>query len=286
VRMPLVGERAFRPGSILGPTATPDRIEENKRLHSLLEEGWRVTPEKAQELEAELAGNPENLPVRLRLISYYGQNLINDARVRHVLWMIEHHPDAEAFQYSGGILSISPPGSGVNESAEYARAQALWSQQASRFPNDTKVVANAAMNVDPETGFQLIEAARIAQPRNMEWIQWLAKTYADAIRWTFWDGKSSLTFTGDAEDYRYPPFQLPLPVCSTLKRNAESSMDGPLLEAIGESLLREVRLLREKSGLGAEWSSVITPEVQQLSVYGEQLLSRGRMLVKQPKPAK
>src|SRR4029079_17844731 len=107
---PLVGDAAFRPYSILGPPGTRDRIEETKRLHGLLEEGWRVTPQKAQELEAELAGNPENLPVRLRLISYYGQNLIDDARVRHLLWMIQYHPEAEAFQYASVMMRISRPG--------------------------------------------------------------------------------------------------------------------------------------------------------------------------------
>ena len=34
----------------------------------------------------------------------------------------------------------------------------------------------------------------------MEWTRWLAKIYAEAIRWSFWDGKSTMTFTGDAED--------------------------------------------------------------------------------------
>ena len=52
-------------------------------------------------------------------------------------------------------------------------------------------IANAAMNVYPEVGIKMIEAAHIADPQNVEWTRWLAKNYGDAIRWTFWDGKSS-----------------------------------------------------------------------------------------------
>src|SRR6185369_17828167 len=101
--------------------------------------------------------------------------------------------------------------------------------------------------------------AHIADPQNVEWTRWLAKNYGDAIRWTFWDGKSSMAFTGDAEDFRHFPLILPLRACPQVKENAERSVDGPLVEAIGESLVRQVRLLKERG--------LITPEVQEVSEY-------------------
>ena len=87
-----------------------------------------------------------------------------------------------------------------------------------------------------------------------------------------------MAFTGDAEDYRHFPLMLPLSACPQVKEGAERSVDGPLVEAIGESLVRQVRLLKERG--------LITPEVQEVSEYGERMRDRGRMLVKQTKPGR
>ena len=163
------------------------------------------------------------------------------------------------------------------------RAKALWQQQVSRFPLDTKVLSNAAMAVssgDPELALQWVKAARRADVGNGEWTTWLAKIYADAIRWSFWDGKSTMTFTGDAEDFRHDPFELPSSMHDAIKRELETSSDASLVKAVGDALVREVRLLREKSGRSAATQfSFITPELQQLAEFGEILRGRARTLV-------
>ena len=67
----LAGETAFRPYGILGAPPTSEQLASTKRLHAVLMDGWKLTPEKAAQLETKLAQNPENVAVRLLLISYY-----------------------------------------------------------------------------------------------------------------------------------------------------------------------------------------------------------------------
>ena len=280
----LAGQTAFRPYGILGARPTSEQLASTKRLNAILMDGWKLTPEKAAQLETKLAQNPENVAVRLLLISYYCQYTLQERRVRHVLELIERHPDADVFQALDTITRISPGDDPItNRPADYVRAKALWQQQVSRFPSDTKVLSNAAMAVssgDPELALQWIKAARSADGGNGEWTTWLAKIYADTIRWSFWDGKSTMTFTGDAEDFRHDPFELPSSMHDAIKRELETSSDASLVKAVGDTLVREVRLLREKSGgPAAKQFSYITPELQQLAEFGEILRGRARTLV-------
>jgi hypothetical protein len=87
------------------------------------------------------------------------------------------------------------------------------------------------------------------------------KTDADAIRWNFWDGKSTMTFTGDPEDFRHVPIGLPLSMAESVKTEGNRPGDAILVRAIGEALVREVRLLRSRSGSSTE-PSLATPELQ------------------------
>jgi hypothetical protein len=279
----LAGQTAFRPYGILGGRPTSEQLASTNRLNAILMDGWKLTPEKAAQLERKLAQNPENVAVRLLLISYYCQYTLQERRVRHVLELIESHPDADAFQALDTITRISPGDPTSNRPEDYVRAKALWQQQVSRFPLDTKVLSNAAMALsygDPELALQWIKAARSADAGNGEWTTWLAKIYADTIRWSFWDGKSTMTFTGDAEDFRHDPFALPSSMHDAIKKELETSTDAALIKAVGDALVREVRLLREKSGgSAAKPFSFITPELQQLAEFGESLRGRARTMV-------
>jgi hypothetical protein len=66
----LAGQTAFRPYGILGPRPTSEQLASTKRLNAILMDGWKLTPEKAAQLETNLAQNLENVPMRLLLISY------------------------------------------------------------------------------------------------------------------------------------------------------------------------------------------------------------------------
>jgi hypothetical protein len=234
-------------------------------------EGWQLKPSEAERLESKLAQDPDNLPLRLRLMSYYAQYLMADAHASHVLWLIEHHPAEEVLKEPSPIVRLQP-------SPAIARQEALWKQQASRYPADPKVLRNAAValfGTDPALAIQYVKAAREAEPENPAWTTWLAKIYASAIRWTYWDGTAMITFTGSAEDFRHTiPFTLPLGLCQSARDEIEASTDAGFVETVGEAIVREVSLLEERNP---------TPELPQVRQHGERLIQRARVLRTKPR---
>jgi hypothetical protein len=68
-----------------------------KSLRDILE----LEESDVAQLEKQLAANPDDFPVRLKLMAYYrrGDRASVQAdrakRVHHALWLIEHHPDSE-----------------------------------------------------------------------------------------------------------------------------------------------------------------------------------------------
>jgi hypothetical protein len=241
-------------------------------------DGWSVTPAEAAQGEVKLARNPEDLPLRLHLMSYYMQHILNQPLAGHVFWLIEHHPDGDVFQESESIMRIPARDSDGKPSVYEARREALWKEQAGRFSRNPKVLRNAAMAIsgtDPALAVQYVKAARQLEPANTEWTRWLARIYADAIRWTFWDGKANMTFLADADDYRNFPFRLPLSLCESVKKEVETSADAQLVAAIGEGLVREARLLAERSKAD---NSLLTADVKQVARFGELLADRARSL--------
>ncbi len=267
----LAGQTAFRPHSVRGPRPAPDMVERMERSRALLVEGWKVTPAEAAQLEEKLAKDSESLTSRLRLMSYYMQQVMIEKYAGHAFWLIENHPDADVLH--GAEMMTGIPAAWSDGNAVYqARLQALWKEQASRFSNNPGVLRNAAIamgSAEPELALQYVKTARRADPGNSEWTTWLAKTYADAIRWTYWDGKSMMTFTGDAADYRNIPFLLTLPMCQNVKKEVETSSDAALVGAVGDMLIREAKLIEAEQ---------VTPDVAQIARFGETLVDRARTL--------
>lgn len=271
------GQTALPPHHVLGGRASADRIARQKRMEAILADGWKTTPADAERMEAELARDPEALPLRIRLISYYSQYIISGPRLRHIFWLIENHPDADAFRDADIVMRIRAYGANGGE-ADYARAKALWQQQATRFPKSAKVLSNAAMALsgEPEIALQMIRAARSAEPGNSEWTMWLAISYADAIRWTFWDGRSTMTFARAPEEHGRYPVQLPAAMRQRVKDELEASADAALVRATGEVLLRQADMLRMHTAAG--FSDLMTPELPMVVEYGEMLLARARQI--------
>jgi len=269
----LAGQTAARPYSVRGPRATPEMVLRMERTRAILVEGWKITPAEAVQLEEKLAKDSEDLALRLRLMSYYVQQVMHEKHAAHVVWLIQNHPDAEAF-WDASIITRMPVTDGDGKaSANESRVQALWKEQANRLPSNAKVLRNAAYAVavtEPALALQYVKAARQAEPGNAEWITWLAKTYADAIRWTYWDERSMMAFTGDTADYRHLPVRLPLPMCQSVRKEVETSTDAALIGAVGDMLIREARLLAREGNPATD--------VEQAARFGEALAERARAL--------
>lgn len=136
-------------------------------------------------LEQQLAANPHDFPARLQVMAYYqradqsGSEESRARRVRHALWLIEHHPDSELLH-----SPVSHFSQGELRSEEYRRAVALWDRAAKSRPADPAIQWNAASffaGLDPARHLQYLEATATADPNHPFAIRPLAHLYALAL---------------------------------------------------------------------------------------------------------
>jgi hypothetical protein len=139
----------------------------------------------AARLEQQLAANPDDFPARLKLMAYYqradqsGRQEERSKRVRHVLWLIEHHPDSELLH-----SYVSRFSKGELAPVEYRRAVTLWDTAAKAKPADAAVQWNAAsffQDLDPELHMHYLEATAAADPNHPFALRPLADFYALSI---------------------------------------------------------------------------------------------------------
>ena len=131
---------------------------------AILTEGWHTSPAEAAQLESQLASHPQDVAARVRLISYYYQQMIAEPRARHILWLIENHPEAEVFRFASDVTSLEVTWHGLNRAADSDKARALWLRQAERFSTDTAVPANAAQAFPVEESIRVLRRLRMLGP--------------------------------------------------------------------------------------------------------------------------
>jgi hypothetical protein len=136
-------------------------------------------------LERQLAANPDDLPTRLKLMAYHrradrsSRQEDRAKRVRHALWLIEHHPESEILH--SYVSGFSP---GELAPADYRRAVALWDAAARVKPGDAAVQWNAAsffQALNPGLHLHYLEATAAADPNHPFALRPLADLYALSI---------------------------------------------------------------------------------------------------------
>ncbi|HWR53935.1 MAG TPA: hypothetical protein VN428_22680 [Bryobacteraceae bacterium] len=96
-------------------------------------------------LEQQLAEHPDDFRTRLKLMAYHqradraGRREDLAKRVRHVLWVVEHHPDSEILH-----SYVSDFSRDQLTSAEYERTVTLWHAAATAHVGEAAVNWNAA----------------------------------------------------------------------------------------------------------------------------------------------
>ena len=153
-------------------------------------EGYRIDKAAAEKLEVHLAGRPDDLETRARLLGFYfraafkidGPEATIAARRRHILWLIEHRPAAEA----AGLpqATIDPAGHRLADKDGYGQAAKLWIEQAQRHGSDAAVLGNAArffMLPDKVQAEGLLKQAQRAAPDDSRWPQQRGYLYALAV---------------------------------------------------------------------------------------------------------
>jgi hypothetical protein len=144
----------------------------------------RITAKDAEVLEKELNTNPDNLAARQKLISYYFMEMLTsrkpeleERREQHVFWLIEHHPESElAGSPEAGIMPMGFTGS----TEGYQRGKQLWLQNVEKYPDDQRILSNAAQFLslfDAKIGRGLLEKASALDPNDTEISSRLAQSY-------------------------------------------------------------------------------------------------------------
>src|SRR5437879_5167461 len=117
VSLPLLAAQT-RPLTILSP-------------EQLVQQGANLSRGAALELEAQLEKHPEDLNARAKLLGYYwyqwmqpGEAAAKAARRRHILWLIEHHPDSPVTGLEEA--AISERGNSLIDAEGYQQARQMW----------------------------------------------------------------------------------------------------------------------------------------------------------------
>ncbi|MGI8988475.1 MAG: TonB family protein [Bryobacteraceae bacterium] len=124
------------------------------------------TAESAVKLETALQSNPEDADSRARLLGYYSSletstnpdaaAAARASHLRHLEWLVEHHPESDLAGYGSNA---------------FGTLKQLWLQQADRYPQDARVLKNAAqffMSRDNGTALRLLKQAVALQPQDPE----------------------------------------------------------------------------------------------------------------------
>jgi tetratricopeptide (TPR) repeat protein len=110
-----------------------------------------LKPEQVAALEAAVDKDPENLFARNKLLIFYlnsgdkvvGQQATIAARRRHIVWLIQHHPEAKATR-SWGARIFTAPGDQDPDPVGYEEGRKLWLAQVERPDTAVSILSGAA----------------------------------------------------------------------------------------------------------------------------------------------
>ena len=156
------------------------------------------TEQQATEAEIYLRSHPEDRTVIKRLLDYYERHweYSRADRLRIILWTIENHPDIDLDGvYDPRSLLLNP-----DDQEDYQRARQLWLEQVMRYPDDPRVLENAASCLrlsDRESAANWLKRAMALDPsRGHQYVAALGDVYAAAITGISgmnpWEGPTSL----------------------------------------------------------------------------------------------
>lgn len=125
-----------------------------------------VSDQDIEQLESEVRTNPEDLRARSVLLALYGMRGNREARLQHVYWLIEHHPESPVT----GSATLQP-GTPMATQSDYQRGKDLWLLQMRTRAGDPPVLLNAARyfeQSDPALAFEHYAAARNLAPSDQQ----------------------------------------------------------------------------------------------------------------------
>ncbi len=135
-------------------TKTSAQSPTDQNLVQLVRDGRQLSKANVKQLESALKSIPYDFPTRARLLGFYfhsslpifGRTTTIKARRRHILWLIENHPESSITELPEA--TIDPSGHELADEEGYRQAKELWLQQADKDKDNIKVLLNAAKFVE------------------------------------------------------------------------------------------------------------------------------------------
>jgi len=144
---------------------------------SLTMQGMKLSDDAAKKAEEQLQANPDDLSLRTKLLGYYFSNESADARKVlqiHVLWIIEHRPEAAVLGLPYGQLDP------ITDGEAFSQGKKLWLKHVTEKPENLNILGNAAnyfLLWEADTSEQLLQKAKALDPNNPDWSSRLGELY-------------------------------------------------------------------------------------------------------------
>src|SRR5581483_7627989 len=154
--------------------------------------------------------------------------------MRHLLWVIEHHPESQIMEWSMGLLP--PAGGPVNTAADYQTVQAAWAQQLTNHPDSAELLCHAGKffeQTDGDRAAELFQRAHGLDPSNSACFRALAMVYETAVM--------SDERYADPSSRRVFAIHLSPDNASKLRSELLNSTDPALLSDVGTAVVRMSR---------------------------------------------
>ena len=203
----------------------------------MVQQGANLSQAAAQALEAQLEKNPEDLTARAKLLGYYwygwmkpGEAAAKAARRRHILWLIEHHPDSPVTGLEEAAIAES--GNSLVDPEGYQQAREKWLALREANPGNAPLLGNLAKFFqfsDKNLAESALLQAHAAQPQNAEWDWRLGYLYAMGIL-----GVDALGVNGQPTSA--DPFAASGPFAAKARKALAGSNSGTML-AVAASML-------------------------------------------------
>ena len=230
----------------------------------LMQEGSSLGPGAAQELEAQIEKNPEDLASRSKLIGYYyyqwmqpGEEAAKAGRRRHILWLIEHHPDSPVLNLAE--VPIEEHGNSLADPEGYEQARQLWLAQREARKSDTLMLGNMAkffQMTDKNLAESALLQAKVLQPQNAQWDWQLGYLYAMGVL-----GVDALGLNGQPTSVDPIAASSPFAVKS---RKALAESKSPMTLAIAAQILWRYGTMLAPTGAGKlDWLDESAKLIQQ-----------------------
>jgi tetratricopeptide (TPR) repeat protein len=151
--------------------------DETMRTFDLTQEGSKLSENEAADLEKKSAATPDDLSLRIKLVSYYngkyGSETARKNRQQHILWIIKNHPDVMGLDSE---IFLVPE----LDNPAFEQAKKLWLEQVKKNPKNIKILRNAAQffyQDDKDDAEKLINRAMELEPKSYEWPAELGHLY-------------------------------------------------------------------------------------------------------------